>query len=507
MRRVSAVLFLALLLSTYSLLVRVPAPSAAQQAGNEYVSRIYGFRVSWDDRLWYVVDQGFDQGWEEITLSDGIAYVFFSGGPGYTGQAQPCVDDVAQSVNQSAGVDNVESLKGDDGDPVQGGDDDHAFAAYTYEYRFADGTKTDFTRYVECRVLVAGESVFIADVVAPSPLYDDELPLAQELIADLTLPSPGEPAPVFVSDQWRLAVVAAARGDRIRAAGLLPKPDKDWLVVVVDATNWGSSDDDLSARDFALRLDGTDQTIRLAPASTASAAEELGTGPQSANKGVPIPAGLTERLTLVFQVPNAAIGPTVVRAGSALPLDDVLARGDALDELPPSPGPPFLREARVERAIDGGRLEVTLVGDDSPRILRLVGIDAPGRNDCHGQEILDRIAQVVGTTVLIEREPGTLTDGAITGYLWMKTRDGTLSLFNQELIATGFAEASTNEKGARFGIWLAETERAAEADGAGLWGNCPGPRDDSKGTPVAVRRGIIETDRRADGQTDGLRDG
>jgi endonuclease YncB( thermonuclease family) len=482
MRRAPAIL-LTIALAASSLLVRTPSPSAAQEAGNHYVSGTYGFRVTWDDRIWFVIDQGIEDEWDQIVLSDGITYVFISAGFGYDGLAEPCVDDAAEAMARTPGIDGLTPLVGDDGEPVRGEERDRAFGTYSYTYTYAGGETVEFIRYVECRPLIQGESVVAIDVVAPAQQYDNEFPLAQELLANLTLPSPGEPGPVFLSDHWRLAVAGAERGDGIQLVDLTPKAGKDWLVVVLDATNWGSSDDALNPRDFELRLAGTDDPIRLAPSSTVKAAAELETGPATANRGVRIPAGETRRLTLVFQIPDTATLPALVRAGTALPLDDVLA-GDNLADLPPALGPPHLREARVDSVLGGELLRITFLSDDQGITLDLIGTDAPLQGDCHGQETAAALDALIGETVLVEREPGTPTEATISGYLWTETDDGTPVLFNQLLVAGGYASVAAGETDTRFGTWLAETEQVAKTTGQGLWSECASPHDRPLATPA-----------------------
>src|SRR5690349_2667329 len=97
MRRAPAVLLIAIL-AVSSFMAREPAIGMAAHAGNHYLSARYGYRISWDDRVWFVVQQDVAQGWDELGLSDGIGYVFLSGGSGYGGQVQPCLDDTVRSL-------------------------------------------------------------------------------------------------------------------------------------------------------------------------------------------------------------------------------------------------------------------------------------------------------------------------------------------------------------------------------------------------------------------------
>jgi endonuclease YncB( thermonuclease family) len=484
MRRVAAVLVV-LILSATSLVVRSPADGLARHAGNHYLSETYGFRVNWDDRLWFVVQQDVDQGWDEIDLSDGITYVFFAGGSGYGGEVQPCLDDTVQTLRRSHAIGNLSPLTGNDGRLVRGGTSDRAFAAYRYTYSFADGSTLDFVRYAECRTLVTGDSVVTIDVVMPAQAYDEEFPLAQDLIAGLSLPSPGEPGPVFVSEGWRIAVAGVARGSRLRTAGLDPVTGKDWLLVVVDATNWGSSDDRLSVDDFGLLVAAPETSARLASSATISAAKALGTAPVAANRAIAIAADRTRRLTLAFQIPGEATGLTLTRAGSALPLGERLVPDKRLHELPPVVGPPFRREARVEKVLDDNLLRITFLSDDSQTTLRLTGIDAPSEHDCYGRQTRDELDRLVGETVRIELETGSSAGAASAGYLWLETSNGAPVLVNQQLVAAGFAGVRADETDGRFGAWLAASAQEAQTARAGLWGACAGVGSGTTATPAA----------------------
>jgi endonuclease YncB( thermonuclease family) len=104
--------------------------------------------------------------------------------------------------------------------------------------------------------------------------------------------------------------------------------------------------------------------------------------------------------------------------------------------------------------------------------MRLVGIDAPPETDCHGRQTRDELNRLVGKTVRVEAESGSPGGDSIAGYLWLDAASGTPVLVNQQLIAGGFAKVRADEQTARFGAWLAESQRKAQTEQTGLWGQC-----------------------------------
>jgi hypothetical protein len=471
MRRWAAVCC-ALVFAVASCAVMSPRDGLAQAEGNRYLSGTYGFEIRWDDRIWYVISQDIDDQWEELTLADGSSFLFFTVGTGYGGDARPCVDDVVASMISSNGTNDVQQLVDEQGEPVEGGDSERSFAAYTYSYDLGDGTTIEFARYVECQTMIADESVIIADVIAPLAEYETELYLARNVIDEVVLPSPGEPAPVFVSEEWRLAVAAAEQAAEIEAAGLVPRGDDEWLVLVLDATNLQAESADLSVRDFTLRVDGVDEPIRIAPSSTVAAADELETGPASANRAVTFRPDQTRRLTLAFLVPAGATNPVLLRAESALPLSSLLDAGEGLDDLGSAATPPFMREARVDEVFTGGLLSVTFTSDGEDAIVELVGIERLTAIDCHGPAFLDALGELVGETIQFEREDNQPSSNPISGYVWTITEDGLPAQLNQQLLAQGDAKPSDDLEDARFGAWLTESGQEAQQTDRGLWSEC-----------------------------------
>ena len=139
---------------------------------------------------------------------------------------------------------------------------------------------------------------------------------------------------VFVSDLWRIGVVTAKQQNEFPEFGLDSRPDKDWIVVVADVTNWSREDERIDPRDFAIEISGPTEPRGFARRSTESTAESLGLQPESVEDGVSIDATETERIVLVFELPIDAVDSALYINGDALPLTPSLDSGPALDALP-----------------------------------------------------------------------------------------------------------------------------------------------------------------------------
>src|SRR5262249_20524466 len=154
---------------------------------------------------------------------------------------------------------------------------------------------------------------------------------------------------------------------------------------------------------------GSTSLKKLAAGSTKTAAKKLALAPTSSDLTVAIPAGETKRVVLAFQLPAGSEEPELVREESALPLADVLvSRIDAKD-FPPLAGPPKVSKGQIAGAVDGTTLRVKLANKDKADKIRLLGVDAPLKDDCYADEAKAYLADLAGEKVLLER------DEAVTG--------------------------------------------------------------------------------------------
>lgn len=178
-----------------------------------------------------------------------------------------------------------------------------------------------------------------------------------------------------------------------------------------------------------------------------------GTG-EPADSRVPRPADTSPVSTSPATTSPATTSP--VTTSGSIAVDPALVA--APDDVATSP-------AIVLRVIDGDSLEVDIDGADTE--LRLIGINAPEGDECHGdssRDTLDAIVASAGDTIEVaEGAEGRDQFGRLLGYASAEGVD-----INALLVATGNALAlqSGHSRQERY-LSLSE---AAFAEGAGMWG-------------------------------------
>ena len=176
---------------------------------------------------------------------------------------------------------------------------------------------------------------------------------------------------------------------------------------------------------------------------------------------------------------GVGMGLLVVGCGSA-------GSGALVVPLATSGGTMSLRGAAiadvpVERVVDGDTIKVLLNGRSTT--VRMIGIDTPETVkegtpvQCFGPEASDLAKSALeGTRVTLEADPAqgpTDRYGRMLAYVWRQLPDGTLSLFNLESVANGFARE--RQYGPNPNAWRAElraAQREAQAQDLGMWGAC-----------------------------------
>lgn len=266
--------------------------------------------------------------------------------------------------------------------------------------------------------------------------------------------------PTFAAEQWRITIVAAVRGDTIPEAELDDRDGRDWVLIVVDVTNWSDSTATLPVRNFRLRMTGEEEPRGLSRGTTERTAELLRLEPRDAREGVRIVRERTARVVLVFSIEDEDVNPALLFEDRALPLADALATPADLLVLPPIASPPPLTPAKVKDVPDGATLELE-TGD----AVRLAWLDPPLPEECFGGQSISRLKRLAGDEVLLEPA------GNGDDYVWVEQRDGSRVLVNYELIADGFA-ALLPDADDPFAAWLADGEQQAKTASAGLWGAC-----------------------------------
>ncbi len=485
---------LALLVATFAILgaglpTGLAAAPAADIAGNTYTSPQFGYTVTWPGN-WYVEDETSDA-YDRLHLADGLSFMAIVGGRSYGGNALTARTVWATINAHEQGITDYTPLLDGNGNPIEGGDATRAYGAYSMSITFSDGTTGVLGEYIEARTLIPGEAVVVFDAYTLLDYYYAEQPQFDQVIAGFTIPAPpepeliaGEPGPAFVSGSWRVAVAAAAQNDSLSSVGLKEKSGKEWLLVVADVTNWSDDDATFAAKEFGVRVADSSSLKKLAAGSTKTAAKALEVKPDTGDMKVAIPAGETERIVMVFQLPEGSDEPALVHEGEALPLTDILDNRIDGDDLPERAGPPKVTKGELLSAADGETLRVQMPNKDKADKIRLLGVDAPAKDDCYADEAKAFLSDLAGETVLLEKDDSVTGGSGAIRYVWLVNRDGTRTLINQQVIVEGYGEIGAIPAEARFAAWLGEGERAAEASAAGLWTACAAtPTPTSTNTP------------------------
>lgn len=465
----------------------VPASTRAMDInGTTYTSPTFGFSFSWDGN-WFVMQEmsGEEEG---ALITNGMAVVAISGFEATGAEPEFCVLGSVFAIRQQAGVTDVTPRLDAAGNAVQGDDPTSKFAVVDYLYTADGGSSLAFTGYFECRVLVEGRALLDIMVIIPSAMYEGSWPAVQTVLNSITIPGQdtattgtgepvvlaGEPAPVFVSGPWRVAVRTAADNREFPDLRLKEKDGKEWLVVVADVTNWSNAPATLNARDFFVRPGQDAELVKTAPSSTVSVAEQLVIEPVAEDLTVAFAADETKRVVFVYSIPARSREIALVNETEALPLADTLEASIDPASLPQAAKPPIVELGTFASASDGKTFRVTIDGAAKSTRMLLLGVEPPAEGECFDKEAEKVLDDLAGTQVLVEADSALVDGETPARYVWLINADGTRTLVNELLVSDGRAAAERLPVDARFGAWIRESERVAEQDGAGLWGGCDG---------------------------------
>lgn len=169
---------------------------------------------------------------------------------------------------------------------------------------------------------------------------------------------------------------------------------------------------------------------------------------------------------LVVLVASCASEPSPPDAGPASPDAGGGGTAGGTETMPGSP-------AEVIRVVDG---DTILVGSGGSEVrVRLIGIDTPEAVtpeqpvECYGPEASGFTrSQLEGRTVNLEFDVERFDRfGRTLAYVWL---DGVL--FNEVLVARGFATVTTFPPNVKYVDRFVEAQRQAREAGRGLWGAC-----------------------------------
>jgi hypothetical protein len=485
---------MAMLALLTSVLLTIPgtagAAPAADVEGNTYTSPNFGYSLTWDD-AWFVVSEDSDE-IDTLELTNGVTYVNMIGGDDFAGNPELALAAIFGSFRSDESIESIEALP-----DTAVSEDDRAASAYNVTVTLEDGSTSNVIVYVDARVIVEGESVVLFQSYTPANLFADEWPLIDNLLEGLVIPGAtpvdpddptppddpdeptnqeesgaGEPGPVFVSGQWRVAVRSAVLNDELAGVGLDELSGDEWLVLIADVTNWSAEDGEFDASEFSVLTEDDDEPVETDAESTAAVASELGVAPADDSMQVEIGAGETERVVLVYVVPDRSVGIALQRDDDVLPVSDALSNTLDPEDLPEPSAPAELQNGEIESSSDGRTISVLLEGEEDSTEIGLIGVAPPTEDDClvdESEKVLDSLA---GSEVLVEADADVESDSGEDRYVWLVNEDGTRTLLNQQVIADGIATVDSLPVEARFGAWMQETENRANDAEIGIWGNC-----------------------------------
>ena len=432
-------------------------------------------------------------------LTNGLTYCQIIGGPDLAMTPEAGLAGFLAGIRTTPGISDFAPLLDAEGNAVRGGDATHAFAAFTYTFTMDDGTAASLANYIEVHLLVPGQSVvgFVAETLAAN--FESERPQFEQLFSTVLLPGPdseldppaanGEPAPVFISGTWRAAIATSAVRENFPEIGLKKKSGKEWMVIVLDVTNWSEQDGSLSARDFTIRTGADQKPVKVAGNAITRIADKLGTAPFAADLTMAVGAGETVRVTLAFVIPADTPSPKLVHKGSVLVLDGMIEPDLQASDLPASAVPPATEQGELVSASDGQTIRVMFDGEQRSTRIRLLGVNPPTDSSCFANAAENTLDDLAGSN---GSRRGGLRNHRRVGpesIVWLINDDGTRTLLNQLLIAEGSAYASSLPADARFGAWFQASAHIAEESGIGLWAGCSSTASAEHGmaaTPAAV---------------------
>jgi len=290
----------------------------------------------------------------------------------------------------------------------------------------------------------------------------------------------------FVSGFNRVMVYQVDNAGDGSAYGLAATSGKDWIVTILDLTNFGTAAQTVSLGDFSLVANDGGEPV--AGALSAKPAETLGLADVQANASVAVPVDQTVRLAVAFAVPSESVSsgfaPSLAFGDEQATVVGALV--DTLDQAGVPPAQPWSGAQGVVQAVPGeGTIEVSVGG--AVQQVSLAGVTTPPADGCFGAESAAAVTTLSGGSVWIEDDP--TSDGSLVWY-WDGAR-GHLGLLNEALVEQGLAGFDTGYAGTAYAGWLSAKGSAAADAGTGLWETCRDPEgtwiDPPAPTPVPTK--------------------
>lgn len=188
------------------------AAARMQLSGDEWTSPTYGFSVSWAGTDWEpdanaMLTAVGPEKLDRLHLINGVSSLYVEGATRYEGSLTACVETEAALLAQEGGVSNIRTFEDEDGVPLIADGPNASSMAFQLTLE-AEGGGLELVDYIECRVLVPGESVLILTLVAEPDNFWDQMALSQPVLDSIVIPGGEQNNPLQVYG----GLLAAAQG-------------------------------------------------------------------------------------------------------------------------------------------------------------------------------------------------------------------------------------------------------------------------------------------------------
>ena len=169
-----------------------PPASGGMARWNTWLGPNFGVGITWDPETWVVESEQIEQGYDGLRLGTPASSVFLEAYEGYPSDPASCLDDANAEI---AGRDFVTEVVPLENRPLpETGFTDGARKLFGIAATLEDGSVYRGAEYVECRQLPDGAMLELTWQV-PVEAFNDDLPLVNDLVANLVVPGAGPDLP------------------------------------------------------------------------------------------------------------------------------------------------------------------------------------------------------------------------------------------------------------------------------------------------------------------------
>jgi hypothetical protein len=148
-----------------------------------YTGGQFDFVIEFDDAVWTAEELTPDDGFEGVSLSSESSSAFIEAFQAFDGDPDECLQVTVDGLETTDGISNVdEETRLDLPTSARG----VSASLNSYTYTGSDGGTLDFIQYTECREIIEGESVLRVTIFTPAPIYEDEMPVWEELLTGIS---------------------------------------------------------------------------------------------------------------------------------------------------------------------------------------------------------------------------------------------------------------------------------------------------------------------------------